>query len=334
MRLEPAYRCKMGDQPKQHVAAAAVEVRAVSRRFGATVALADFNLRVGAGEIHALLGPNGAGKTTLLRTLVGLVAPDSGTVRIFGDDPIQHGRAVRGSIGLMPSSDRSFYLRISGLENLVFFGRLYGMRRKQALARGRALLEELSLSDAAGLPVGRYSRGMQSRLAVARALLTEPRLFLIDEATHALDPRGSRTVRDLFVERARGGAAVIWTTQNVDEIRGFAGAVTVLRSGRSRFSGTVEQLTAHALQRTYVLRLQNGRTDADLRHVFGGALAGKAAISPTRDGDAESFALALADDAVLGDAIAALAAAEIRVLSCREATSEIEAAFLALTERE
>jgi hypothetical protein len=91
---------------------------------------------------------------------------------------------------------------------------------------------------------------------------------------------------------------------------------------------------AHALQRTYVVRLKNGRADADFRHVFDGALAGKAAISPTREGDAETFALALADDAVLGDAIAALAAAEIRVLSCREATSEIEAAFLALTDRE
>ena len=326
----------MGNQAKKEQLAgpAAVEVCALSRRFGATVALADLDLRVAAGEIHALLGPNGAGKTTLLRTLIGFTAPDSGTVRIFGHDPVRHARVVRRSIGLIPSNDRSFYLRISGLENLVFFGRLYGMTRKQALVRARMLLEELSLSDAARLPVGRYSRGMQSRLAVARALLTEPGLFLVDEATHAVDPRGSRTIRDLFAQRAREGAAVIWTTQNVDEIRGFASAVTVLGSGRSRFSGTVDQLMAHALQRTYVVRLKNGRADADFRHVFDGALAGKAAISPTREGDAETFALALADDAVLGDAIAALAAAEIRVLSCREATSEIEAAFLALTDRE
>ena len=142
------------------------------RQFGDHVVLREVSLELGAGRIHALLGPNGAGKTTLIRILAGLLTPTSGQVRVLGEDIGGGPRQLRQRLGLLPAGDRSFYLRLSGLENLVFFARLHGMRRKQAVARSRALLREVGLEEAERRPVGAYSHGMQKRLSVARALLT------------------------------------------------------------------------------------------------------------------------------------------------------------------
>ena len=213
---------------------AAVSVRGVSRRFDRKLALCDVDLTIRRGEIHALLGPNGAGKTTLIRVLCGLAEPHEGEV------------AMSGTVGLVPSGDRTFYLRISGTENLVFFGRLHGLRLRAARERARTTLAQVGLTDAADLAVGRYSHGMQKRLSVARALLSDPAVLLVDEATHDLDPEGARRIRTLVAELAERGTAVLWTTQRIEEIRGFARTVTFLREGRVRFTGTVAELLAQA----------------------------------------------------------------------------------------
>jgi ABC-2 type transport system ATP-binding protein len=224
--------------------APALEVRDLRRRFGASMAVDGVNFTTAAGEIHALLGPNGAGKTTLLRTLSGLVAPTEGAVKVLGTEVTSGSRALHGHVGLVPSGDRTFYLRISGLENLVFFARLHGMRRREAVARSQEVLAAVGLADAARGRVATYSHGMQKRLSIARALLTEPGALLVDEATHDLDPEGARRVRALVAERAAAGAAVVWATQRVDEIVGFAHRVTLLAAGRVRFSGSVGELLA------------------------------------------------------------------------------------------
>ena len=305
-----------------------IEARGVSRHFRTTTALQDVTLVAARGDVHALLGPNGAGKTTLLRILSGLMAPTSGVVSVLGLDV--HTRALRHVVGLVPSGDRSFYLRISGLENLVFFGRLHGLSRNQAIARGRDVLEAVGLEDAANKPVGVYSHGMQKRLSVARALLAEPSVLLVDEATHDLDPEGARRIRELVAALAGSGSTVLWATQRIDEIRGFAGNVTLLHRGRVRFSGTVPELMAHATPQSYLLRLRNGVADRDaLQQVLDRALPGKARIA-TAD-DAEHYRLGLADGVVLGDALASLTLEGVQVLACREERSEIEEAFLALT---
>jgi ABC-2 type transport system ATP-binding protein len=222
----------------------AVEVRGLHRRFERSIALDGVDFTVRAGEIHALLGPNGAGKTTLLRTISGLVAPTEGSVHVLGADANSGTRARRGHVGLVPSGDRTFYLRISGLENLVFFARLQGLRRRRAIARAHEVLTAVGLTDAAHQRVGTYSHGMQKRLSIARALLTEPGVLLVDEATHDLDPEGAQRVRALVAERAATGTAVIWATQRIDEIGGFAKRVTLLSAGRVRFAGSVDELLA------------------------------------------------------------------------------------------
>src|SRR3954454_18588035 len=134
----------------------ALALRGVTRAYGEKLALRGVSLEVGAGEIHALLGPNGSGKTTLIRTLAGLLTPTSGEVSVLSLDASQASQRLRQLVGFVPSGDRSFYLRISGLENLVFFGRLHGLRRREAAARGRELLDRVGLADVADQRVAFY----------------------------------------------------------------------------------------------------------------------------------------------------------------------------------
>jgi ABC-2 type transport system ATP-binding protein len=312
--------------------ASIVEARGVSRCFGDRWALRDVSLELAPGEIHALLGPNGAGKTTFLRIFSGLLTPTDGVVRVMGEDVSGGSRALRQRLGLVPSGDRSFYLRLSGLENLVFFGRLHGLRRKAAAARARMILEQVGLSESARIPVGAYSHGMQKRLSVGRALLTAPALLLVDEATHDLDPLGAHEARELVRELARGGTAVIWATQRLDEIRGFASTVTLIDRGQVRFAGSVPELMAHAVPRSYLLRVRNGRSDGKgLQSRLEDILAGMAVVAAASGDDAEHYVVTLAQDVVLGEALASLTNAKIDVLACREERSEIEEAFLSLT---
>jgi ABC-2 type transport system ATP-binding protein len=310
--------------------ASIIEARNISRRFGATVALADVSLVVAAGEIHALLGPNGAGKTTFLRVLTGLVHPQEGSVRILGFDAVQSPRALRQRIGLVPSGDRSFYLRISGLENLAFFARLHGLGRRSAISRARLVLHQVGLTEAARIRVGLYSHGMQKRLAVARALLASPSVLLLDEPTHDLDPRGAREIRDLVRTLVSEGAAVIWATQRIEEVRGFADTVTLLSRGRVRFSGGVPELLAHAAPRRYLLHVRNGLGGGGLERALNEALEEIGKISGAR-GSPEHYLLALQEGAVLGEAISRLTRSEFQVLTCTEARSGLEEAFLELT---
>lgn len=310
-----------------------IEVRDVSRSFEQVEALREVSLTVGAGEIHALLGPNGAGKTTLLRILCGLVDADLGGISFLGQSSQKlTTRDWHRLFGLVPSGDRSFYLRLSGLENLIFFARMQGLRRRAAEERARERLAQVDLTDAAERMVGTYSHGMQKRLSVARALLMDPPLLLVDEATHDLDPEAARSVREMVSSCARRGAAVIWATQRVEEIRGFADRVTLLHQGRAKFQGSVDELLALSGASRYVLQLQDiGAGTADpLATRVANAVARIGRIVPTDPGREEHWLLSLDQGVTLGDAVVALANAGALVLKCRGESSEVEAAFLHL----
>jgi ABC-2 type transport system ATP-binding protein len=205
------------------------------------------------------------------------------------------------------------------------------MSKRQATARAWEVLELVDLTEAAKLRSAFYSHGMQKRLSIARALLTEPSVLLIDEATHDLDPEAAARIRELVRDLADGGAAVVWATQRIEEIRGFADGVTLLREGQAAFQGTVSQLIALAAPRRYVLRLRNGRAEgAELEPLLRGIVADGGTIASADDGDPEDFVLHLTEDAVLGEVLAALTAGGVDVLGCREEVSEIENAYLNL----
>jgi ABC-2 type transport system ATP-binding protein len=203
-------------RPRLQRAPAVVEVASVTRAFGEHLALNEVSLHVGAGEIHALLGPNGAGKTTLLRLLSGSVLPTAGEVRVLGVSAAGGPTELRRLVGIVPAGDRSLYLRISALENLIFFGRLQGLSRHEARERGERALEHVGLARHMRRPVNRLSHGMQKRVAFARALLTQPAVLLVDEATHDLDPEGSERIRQLARLAAGEGTAVLWATQRLE----------------------------------------------------------------------------------------------------------------------
>jgi ABC-2 type transport system ATP-binding protein len=313
--------------------APAVEVDSLERVFsGGVTALDGISLTVRRGEIHALLGPNGAGKTTLLRILTGLVEPTGGSARILGVDAAGAPRALRRVVGLVPSGDRTFYLRISALENLIFFARLHGMRRREAEDRARAALIDVGLFDAARRPVGNFSHGMQKRLSVARALISNPAVLLVDEATHDLDPLAARRVRDLIRRAAKDGTAVLWATQRVDEIRGFAEAVTVLNRGRTLFEGSVSGLVSHVQPRRYLLRVRLPAAAAHwaAERLLNDALAPDASVRRADAFDDSGFVLTLRKEVTLGSALAALHGVGVDVIHCSEAESNVEEAFLAI----
>jgi ABC-type multidrug transport system ATPase subunit len=295
----------------------AIEIRGLVRSFGAKTALAGIDLTVRVGEIHALLGPNGAGKTTLTRILCGLTDPDRGKVEVAGE------------VGFVPSGDRTFYLRISGLENLIFFGRLQGLRLAEARRRAVSALADVGLSEAAKLPAGRYSHGMQKRLSIARALIADPAVLIVDEATHDLDPEGASRIRSLVRCLAERGAAVLWTTQRVEEIRGFAQAVTFLQRGEVRFAGSVDDFVACAPYQRYLVTVRKG----DLRSADATKLQralGSAAEILDGPGSG-TFVMSPSHGSALGAAIARLSAAGFEVTACAPQGGEIEEAFLALS---
>jgi ABC-type multidrug transport system ATPase subunit len=323
-------RLHIAPHATEHPRSPALDARAISRSFQKRRVLDEVSLSVLPGQVRALLGPNGAGKTTLLRILSGLMTPDSGSVHVDGLDPFEQQRLVRRRLGLVPSGDRTFYLRLSGLENLVFFARLHGIRRRRARERAYEVLEQVDLTDAARLSVQKYSHGMQKRLSVARALLTEPSVLLVDEATHDLDPAAARNVVDLVRGLCDHGAAVVWATQRLDEIRGFADGVSLLTRGQLRFDGTVPELMALAGPQRYLVRVRNGVAGRDLDARVRNALAGRGAVERAGGDDSGHYAMRLDDDVILGDALAALASAGVQVLACREERSEVEEAFLAL----
>jgi ABC-2 type transport system ATP-binding protein len=215
----------------------AVEARDLAKRFEETVAVAGVDLRVGSGRVHGMVGPNGAGKTTLLAMLLGLVRPDAGSIRIFGRDE----RSLDGVAGFVESP--RFYPYLSGRRNLALLADLDG---GDAATRIDASLEVTGLLGQAGARVGGYSVGMRQRLGIAAALLRDPRLLILDEPASGLDPAGTRDMRALIVRLATEGTTVLLSSHDMDEVEDLCDDVTIMRTGRVVFDGSMEQLREKA----------------------------------------------------------------------------------------
>jgi ABC-2 type transport system ATP-binding protein len=211
--------------------------------FGQTRAVDGLDLTVAAGEVFGLLGPNGAGKTTAIRCLTTLLPVPSGMVRVFGYDPAAERMAVRRLLGYVPqqlSADSS----LTGRENVSLFARVYDVPRKERAPRVGQALEAVGLADAADRMAGTYSGGMVRRLELAQALVSAPRLLILDEPTIGLDPIARTSVWEhIMAVRAASGMTVLVTTHYMDEAAQYCDRVALMHQGRVRALGTPEQLT-------------------------------------------------------------------------------------------
>ena len=292
--------------------ALAVRARKVSKYFGEVVALDGVDLDVREGQVHGLVGPNGAGKTTLLGLLLGLAKADGGELRILGSPVREQPDGVAGFVdgpGLYPA--------LTARQNLDALARLRG---DGSDAIGDAL-EQVGLAGVADDRVRGFSLGMRQRLGLAAALLTRPRLLVLDEPANGLDPAGTRHVHRVLTRLAAHGTAVVLSSHRMDDLAALCSDVTILATGRVVFSGPLTELVADTDELDYRLRTSD---PVEARRI--------AAETPGLDvlPDADALVVRAAVPA-LDDLVARLVGAGLGVRELAPVVAPLEAAFLALT---
>ncbi len=215
------------------------------------IAVRDLNLEVAPGQVYGLLGPNGSGKSTTLKIILGLVAPSSGSTKIFGCDS----REVRSreAVGFLPENPY-FYKYLTGTETLRFYGKLCGLGGARLRARIAELLALVGLEESRDRRLGGYSKGMLQRIGLAQALLQEPKLVVLDEPTAGVDPAGSREIRDLILDLKKRGVTVLLSSHLLAQVQEICDRVGILSQGVLMREGRVEDLLAVEDQTELILQ--------------------------------------------------------------------------------
>ena len=219
MRQEPAR------------AAVAVSIDGLTKDYGDLRAVDGLDLAIPEAEVFGLLGPNGSGKTTTINCLTGLLKPTGGTIRVLGLDVQVEGPEARQVIGVSPQ-ETAVYPYLTGEENVRLFGELYSVPRKALGARVNYALEKVGLLDEARRRVGKYSGGMKRRVSIAMAVVTDPRVVLLDEPTVGMDPQARRAVWDFILELRDKGKTVVLTTHYMEEAEELCDEVGIIDHGR------------------------------------------------------------------------------------------------------
>ncbi len=220
-----------------------IETAGLTKRFGDTLAVDELTLRIEAGEVVGFLGPNGSGKTTTIRLLMGLLRPSAGRASMFGRDCHADAVALKRDVGYLP--DEPFlYPYLTGLETLELVAGLHGIAPADARRRAGEIAERLGLGAAARAYTVTYSLGMKKRLALALALVHEPRVLILDEPTNGLDPAGARQMRATIAEYAAGGRTIFLSTHLLDAAERLCHRVAIIQKGRLQAVGTPDELRA------------------------------------------------------------------------------------------
>lgn len=209
------------------------------------------SLTIAPGEVYGLIGPNGSGKSTTMKALLGLVQPDSGVCRIFGNDSLKVDS--RQDVGFLPENPY-FYKHLTGSETLRFYGKLCGLRGSALQSRVKELLELVDLSGAGDRRLGGYSKGMLQRIGLAQALVQEPRLVILDEPTAGVDPVGSREIRDLIFDLKERGITVFLCSHLLEQVQEVCDRVGIIYKGRMVKEGPIDELLAIGDQAEIILR--------------------------------------------------------------------------------
>ncbi|MDH2416049.1 ABC transporter ATP-binding protein [Nocardioides sp. CER19] len=301
--------------------ALAVDAQGVTKTYGSLRAVDDITIRVAPGEVYGVLGPNGAGKTTFLRMLFGLIRPDSGTIRIFGNTWQDAGvGALAGVAGFIESP--RFYPYLTGRQNLEGLALLDGGTTPGRIDEVLAMVD---LSDRADRKVGGYSYGMKQRLGVAASLLRDPRLLVLDEPANGLDPAGIRDMRALVKRLAASGLTVLLSSHHMDEVEEICDNVTIMRRGSVAFHGTIAELRAMAPDPGHALRTSNDTAAVRLAENHG--------VRVEID-DAEGGLTVTGPQQAVSAYVAALVAAGIELRALTPTQTPLEALFFMLTDDE
>jgi len=304
----------------------AVRAGGISKCFGEVVALDGVDLDVTQGQIHGLVGPNGAGKTTLLGLLLGLAVADSGRLEILGQ---QVGRAFAAPDGVAGFVDGpGLYPSLTARQNLAALAALRGGDARTAGIDD--VLDQVGLTDVADDRARGFSLGMRQRLGLAAALLTRPRLLILDEPSNGLDPAGKRHVHGVLTRLAADGTSVVLSSHRMDDLEALCSEVTILATGRVVFSGPLSKLAAESRELDYRLRT----SDPGAARRLAADTAGIRIVddSVVRQ-DADVFVVRALTPA-LDELVAQVVRSGIAVRELAPVVSPLEAAFLALTDQE
>ena len=297
----------------------AVDAVDVTKRYGALTAVDAITLQVAQGEVYGVLGPNGAGKTTFLRMLFGLIRPDAGSFRLFGQTWDEAGTAMLDGVSGFIESPK-FYPYLSGRKNLAGLARLDG---GAAPGRMEEVLEIVDLADRADDKVGDYSFGMRQRLGVAASLLRDPQLLILDEPANGLDPAGMRDMRALIKRLAASGLTVLLSSHDMSEVEEICDNVTIMRTGSVVYHGEISELREQAPEQGHRVG-----TDDDVRALDLAARHSDLQVTPAPDGGLVVEGAQAGVDAyvrtIVTDGLA------VRTLELTEAP--LEALFFMLTE--
>jgi ABC-2 type transport system ATP-binding protein len=225
----------------------ALEIRQLYKQFAGKVAVDGLDLSIAPGEFHALLGPNGAGKTTTLRLVAGLMKPDFGTVAILGRDIAAQPAEAKRGLAFLPD-DPLLYGKLYPLEYLEFVAGLWSIEAAEAQKRADELVSMLGLDDKRGERIDAFSRGMRQKLALAGALIHDPGVMILDEPLTGLDAASARLVKDILIERARRGCAIVLTTHILEIAERLAERISIISRGRIIAQGTMAELRGASAQ--------------------------------------------------------------------------------------
>ena len=223
-----------------------IETHDLSKQFHDFLAVDGVDLNVGAGQILALLGQNGAGKTTTVRMLTALLQPSRGWARVAGYDVVKNGHDVRASVGVL-TEQHGLYMRMTAIEYLDFFGQVYSLSPESRKSRSDHLLQYFGLTEASRRRIGEYSKGMRQKLALARAMMHDPGVLLLDEPTSAMDPKSARLVRDEIARLKSSKRTLVICSHNLTEVEILADQIAIIYRGRILMQGTLEDLKRNVL---------------------------------------------------------------------------------------
>lgn len=239
------------------------------KKYGDHVAVDGLSFEVAPGESFGLLGPNGAGKSTTMRMIGAVSSRTGGSLDILGLDPDTHGPEIRSQLGVVPQAD-NLDLELKARDNLIVYGRYFGLPRKQVAARADELLEFAQLSDRAGAKVDDLSGGMKRRLTIARALISDPRILLLDEPTTGLDPQARHILWDRLFRLKEQGTTLVLTTHYMDEAEQLCDRIVVVDEGRIMAEGSPASLIRdHSSREVLEVRFGSDRNESASREIAG-----------------------------------------------------------------